>query len=166
VLDAACAGAEWCLAVRRGTYFHLKGNNMDELVWGFFYGGLINPEVMQRVGMAPKRQEVATLAGYDIRIEPWVNLVPSTDDVAYGLLMQLTHRELAQAYGQLKVAYYPFPVVARDLEGRFVAALCYLSPGMDAGQAERAHVENLLKPATALGFPEWYLAKIRQFLPA
>jgi hypothetical protein len=139
---------------------------MDELVWGFFYGGLINPEVMQQVGMTPKRQARATLAGYDIRIEPWVNLVPSQDDVAYGLLMQLTHRELAHAYGQLKVPYYPFPVIAQELDGRFVPALCYLSPGMEPGQAERSHVENLLKPATELDFPQRYLAKIRRFLPA
>lgn len=139
---------------------------MNELVWGFFYGGLINPEVMERMGMQPRQQELATLSGYDICISPWVNLVHSPRDRVFGLLLQLTHRELSQAYGQLKVAYLPYPVVAEDQSGRLRPALCYLASSMQPAQAEASHVLNLLKPAERLGFPEWYLAKIRSFLPA
>ena len=138
---------------------------MNDLVWGFFYGGLINPEVMQRVGMKPRSQEIAMLPGYELQIAPWVNLVPNPRAVAYGLLMLVSHRELSHVYGQLKAPYVPFPVLAQDKEGRLRTALCYLSPGMQPGQADASHVENLLHPASRLGFPEWYLEKIRSYLP-
>ncbi len=138
---------------------------MNDLVWGFFYGGLINPEVMQRVGMSPQRQELATLSGYELQIAPWVNLVPNPRSVSYGLLMLVSHRELSHVYGQLKAAYFPFPVLAQDQKGRLRTALCYLSPNMQPAQAEASHVENLLRPAESLGFPEWYIDRIRGYLP-
>lgn len=139
---------------------------MTSHVLGYFYGGLMNPTVMQRVGMTPRRQEVAILPGFDLTIAPLVNLVRSPSDCVYGVLMELTHAELQHVYGQLKATYLPYPVVACDLDGRMRAALCYIVPEMEAGPAEAAHVEALLEPASKLGFPEWYLEKIRGFLPA
>ncbi len=138
---------------------------MNDLVWGFFYGGLINPEVMQRVGMTPRSQEIATLSGYELQIAPWVNLAPNPRSVAYGLLMLVSHRELGHVYSQLHAPYFPFPVLAQDQEDRLRPALCYLSPDMQTGQADASHVENLLQPAIRLGFPQWYIDTIRSYLP-
>ena len=135
-------------------------------VWGFFYGGLINPVVMARVGMAPSRQEVATLPGYELTIAPLVNLVPRADAFAHGLLLELTHGEIDHVYGQLKARYLPFPVLAHRSDGLAQPALCYVVPDMSIAEAERDHVLNLLEPAATLGFPEWYLERIRSFLPA
>lgn len=134
-------------------------------VWGFFYGGLINPEVMARVGFAPRRQALATLPGYELRIAPLVNLIANPLETAYGLLLESTHDELARVYGQLKATYLPYPVVTHDTEGHMRAALCYIVPDMAAGQAEPEHVLTLLRPAERLGFPECYLERIRSFLP-
>jgi hypothetical protein len=120
---------------------------------------------MQQVGLNPRSQETATLAGYELQISPWVNLVPNPRSVAYGLLMLSSHRELQRVYAQLKAEYFPFPVLARDQEERLRPALCYLAPGMRPGQADASHVENLLRPAIRLGFPQWYLERIRSFLP-
>jgi Gamma-glutamyl cyclotransferase, AIG2-like len=135
-------------------------------VWGFFYGGLINPEVMARVGMKPTGQEVATLPGYDIRIRPLVNLVTDPGSVVYGLLLQLTHEELHKVYSQLKATYLPQPVLAFTLDGKARPALCYVVPELADGEAEAEHVLSLLKAAEKLDFPDWYLEKIRRFLPA
>lgn len=134
-------------------------------VWVFFYGGLINPDVMKRVGMEPSAQEMATLPGYEIRISPLFNLVPNTDQVAYGLLFKVTHAELDHVYSQLATTYHPYPVLTHDLEGRTRPALCYIVPDMPPGQAEADHVQSLLGPAEQLGFPDWYLSRIRSFLP-
>lgn len=136
-----------------------------ERVWGFFYGGLINPQVMERVGMAPERQEVALLPGYELQISPLFNLVPNERQVAYGLLLYVTHREIEHVYGQLKAKYLPYPVLAQDLDDRTRPAICYIVPSMEPGQAEADYVNSLLKPAEALGFPDWYLALIRSYLP-
>ena len=138
---------------------------MTSSVLGFFYGGLINPEVMARVGWKPRRREVASLPGYELRIAPLVNLVPNPLETAYGLLLESTHEELALVYGQLKATYLPFPVAAHDAEGRVRPALCYIVPDMAPGQAEADHVLALLRPAEQIGFPDHYLEKIRSFLP-
>jgi hypothetical protein len=136
-------------------------------VWGFFYGGLISPDVMRRVGFAPRRQKQARLTGFDLRISPLVNLVESPGDMVFGLLMETTHAELAHVYGQLQATYLPQPVVAVDnRDGALVPALCYIVPDMAPGMAEASHILPLLTAAESLGFPDWYLSKIRSFLPA
>lgn len=140
-------------------------DDKSERVWGFYYGGLINPTIMQQLGMAPGAQEIAMLPGYELQISPFMNLVRNDRQSAYGLLLSLTHNEIEHVYGQLKAKYYPYPVLARDREGRERAALCYLLTKLEAGQAEARYVNNLLEPATALGFPGWYLDHIRSFLP-
>ncbi|HEY5760170.1 MAG TPA: gamma-glutamylcyclotransferase family protein [Steroidobacter sp.] len=139
---------------------------MTSSVWGFFYGGLINPRVLEKVGMRPKRQQLATLGGFDLRISPYVNLVRSPGHMVFGLLMEVTHAELQHTYSQLKAVYLPEAVLVSDVEGRFQAALCYIVPDMSPGQAEVDHVEALATAGETLGFPQWYLTKIRSFLPS
>lgn len=134
-------------------------------VWGFFYGGLINPEIMARVGLTPRSRETATLSGYELRIAPLVNLYPQPECIVHGLLLNVTHRELHHVYSQLKAIYLPYPVLTVTPDGKFRPALCYIVPNMAEGQAEADHVMALLRPAEALGFPESYLARIRSFLP-
>jgi Gamma-glutamyl cyclotransferase, AIG2-like len=135
-------------------------------VWGFYYGGLINPEVMARLGMKPTQSAVATLPRYALQFAPLVNLVPSSADTVYGLLLELTHAEISAAYSQLKTTYLPQPVIAFDLDGRARAALCYVVSEMPEGVVEEAYVRTLLDPAETLGFPGWYLDKIRAFVPS
>ena len=134
-------------------------------VWGFFYGGLINPVVMQRVGLHPSARCLAVLPGFDLTIAPWVNLVPRPGSLSYGLLLEVRHEELDHVYGQLKAPYRPMPVVAYQLDGLLRPALCYMVPQMPEGPAEAAHIEPLIQSGEELGFPDWYLRKIRSFLP-
>jgi hypothetical protein len=139
---------------------------MGSSVWVFFYGGLINPRMLDKVGMKPKRQEPGTLSGFDIRISPYVNLVRSAGHTVFGMLMEVTHAELEHTYSQLKARYQPEAVMVSDSTGRLRPALCYIVPDMPPGQAEVDHVETLAAAAESLGFPGWYLSKIRSFLPA
>jgi Gamma-glutamyl cyclotransferase, AIG2-like len=139
---------------------------MSDSVWGFFYGGLISPEVMQRVGFTPQQEALAWLPGFDLRIAPLVNLVSSPGASVFGLLLQTTHAQLDHVYGQLKATYVPFPVVAHEMDGRLIPALCYIVPDMAPAQAEASHIQPLLAAGVKLGFPPWYLAKIRSFLPS
>ena len=68
----------------------------------FFYGSYMNPAVLREVELAPERLEVARLDGYDIRIAPRANLVPSPQHCVYGVLTQVTHAELARLYAHAK----------------------------------------------------------------
>ena len=87
---------------------------MTSSVWVFFYGGLINPTMLDKVGMKPKRQEPATLSGFDIRISPYVNLVRSAGHTVFGMLIKVTHGELEHTYSQLKARYLPEAVIVAD----------------------------------------------------
>jgi hypothetical protein len=115
--------------------------------------------------MRPLRQEIATLSGFELRISPFVNLVRSPGQTVFGLLMLVTHDDLHQTYRRLRTVYFPEAVIALDVEGRARPALCYVVPSMPPGQAEADHVEALASAGEALGFPAWYLQKIRSFLP-
>lgn len=134
-------------------------------VWVFLYGGLMNPEVMARVGLRPDRQALAELEGYQVRISPLVNLVPERHSTVYGLLAEVGHEALASAYGRLAARYHPVPVLARQSDGSLRPALCFVVPEMPEGPAEAAHVRPLLESARAFGFPDWYLSRIASFMP-
>lgn len=135
-------------------------------VWGFFYGGLINPDVMARLGWQPRSRVPAILPGYELRIAPLVNLVPNPSETAYGLLLETTHDDLARVYGQLKATYLPFPVAAHSAGDHVRPALCYMVPDMAPGPAAADHVLPLLTAAEQLGFPAAYIDRIKAFLPA
>ena len=44
-------------------------------------------------------------------------------------------------------------------------ALCYISHAMTPAPAERAYVDRIVSPAEELGFPAWYLDRLRSFRP-
>jgi hypothetical protein len=137
---------------------------MDELVQVFFYGGLMNPAVMQRVGLVERDVQLAALQDYRIEIRPWVTLRPSPRSTCFGILMPATHDELNAVYAKLAVQYHPYPVQVST--GQVVVpALTYLADPMEPRTADADHVLPLLEAATTLGFPGWYLDEISSFLP-
>jgi cation transport regulator ChaC len=136
-------------------------------VWVFFYGSYMNFDVLREVDLVPDRWEVARLAGFDLRIAHRANLVRSDGAVVYGILATATHAELARLYAHaeeiLGEVYLPEAVLAETLDGTWRAALCYLCPDMEPRPADPAYVERIAAPARALGFPAWYLDRIRAF---
>lgn len=137
---------------------------MNELVPIFFYGGLINPAVMDRVGLVQREWQLASLQGFRIEIEPWVTLKRRPSSTSFGILMPATHAELEAVYSRLAVRYFAFPVLVSADQG-FVPALTYLAGPMEKRVADVDHVMPLLRAATSLGFPDWYLEEISSFLP-
>jgi hypothetical protein len=140
-------------------------HDMSRSVPVFFYGGLINPALLDRLGIPRRERTPAMLPGYELVIRPWVNLEPVDLGVAYGVVMDMSGEELDRIYSQLAIRYAPAPVVV--VHGRRVAAAtCYFAAeSMVRAQAEEGHVRVLLEAAEALGLPEWYLGRIRSFLP-
>jgi hypothetical protein len=141
----------------------------EPLVWAFFYGSYMNFDVLREVDIVPARWEVATVSGFDIVIRPRANLVASDQHRAYGILATATHSELARLYAHAKdvlgESYLPQAVLAETLDGKLRPALCYISPAMEPRPAAADYVERIVKPATALGFPAWYLQRLQSFLP-
>jgi Gamma-glutamyl cyclotransferase, AIG2-like len=125
---------------------------MSSSVWVFFYGGLINPRILDKVGMKPTRQEPATLLGFDIRISPYVNLVRSAGHTVFGVLMEVTHAELQHTYSQLKARYLPEAVMVSDAAGCLRPALCYIVPICCRGRPKSIMLRRWQLQRRASGF--------------
>jgi|RhiMetdeSRZDD1v2_1073273.scaffolds.fasta_scaffold155739_2 hypothetical protein len=143
----------------------VEGGGMSEpKVRVFFYGSYMNPAVLAEVQLAPERFEVARLDGYDIRIAPLANLVPSAQHCVYGVLAEATHAELARLYAHardvLGETYLPYPVLARTSAGAWWPALCYVAPSMVSRPPDRAYVDRIVGPARDHGLPEWYITRL------
>jgi len=130
----------------------------------FFYGSYMNSSVLREVDLAPEAFEVARLDGYDIRIAPRANLVPSTERCVYGVLAEATHAELGRLYAHAKdvlgETYLPHPVLVRTAAGAWYPALCYIAPSMAAARPDGAYVERIVQPAREFGFPDWYVRRL------
>lgn len=126
-------------------------------------------DVLRGVDIIPGRWEAARLDGFELRIAPRANLVPSERESAYGIVATTTHAELERLYAHardvLGEVYRPEAIVVETTEGSARPALCYLTSDMEPGPAEADYVERILQPASRLGFPDAYLKKIRSFLP-
>ena len=136
-------------------------------VWVFFYGSYINFGVLREVGLVPGQWEVARLHGFDIRIRPRANLVPSDQHRVYGIVATATHTELARLYAHardvLGEVYLPEAVVVQTLAGLWRPALCYLCPAMALRPADNDYIDRIAGPARDFGFPQWYLARLESF---
>lgn len=137
----------------------------EPAVWVFFYGSYINQEVLAQAGLVPGSVEAARLNGYDIRIAPHANLVPSQQRCVYGILATATHPELERLYtGHARAVlgqdYQPQAVLAETTGGAWRPALCYLAHNMVPGAASPDYVELITGPARRLGFPDWYITRI------
>jgi len=135
----------------------------------FFYGSYMNRAVLSEVGLAPVDWEPASLPGFDIRIAPRANLISSPGHTVFGVLASATHCELERLYAHahevLGETYLPHPVLVQIQAGETRPALCYIAPQMIERPAERDYVDRILEPARELGFPDWYLARLRSFTP-
>lgn len=138
------------------------------LVWVFFYGSYINLNVLAEVDLRLPEVQVASLSGFELRIAPRANLVPSEGNVVWGILCQATHAELERLYRHarevLGQVYLPQAVLVRTIGGAYQPALTYVSPEMPAAPAEPDYVRRILNPARDYHFPAAYLAHIESFL--
>jgi hypothetical protein len=140
---------------------------MTTLVHAFFYGSYMNLEVLAQVDLRPRDVEIACLPGFDIRIAPLANLVPSHDHSVYGILARASHAELERLYAHardvLGGTYLPRAVVVETRDRRFVPALCYIADDAGAGAPSADYLERILKPARELDFPDWYVRRLESF---
>ena len=130
----------------------------------FFYGSYMNREVLREADVAFEAFEVARLDGWDIKIAPRANLVPSPEHCVYGVLAVATHAQLARLYQHAKdvlgETYLPHPVLAQLRNGDWRPALCYIAPAMVPRVPDPDYVGRIVAPARELGFPDWYVERL------
>ena len=145
-----------------------RGLQPEPKVWVFFYGSYMNFDVLREVEILPEEWAVARLDGFDIRIEPRANLIPSDQHCVYGIVTTATHAELSRLYAHAHVVlgevYLPEAVLVHTVVGEWRPALCYICPAMVPRPPDNAYVERVLKPARHFGFPPWYVERLERFL--
>jgi len=119
--------------------------------------------------LRPERREVARLDGFDIRMCPLANIVPSPPDSVYGVLCDATQRELARLYGYardvLGGVYLPDSVTVETRDGRAEPALCYIASEMADHPPAADYADRVVRAARSLGFPDRYVARLESFRP-
>ncbi len=134
------------------------------MVTVFLYGSFMSPQVLRDRGLTREVPplKVALLEGFDIILSPSATVIPSTKDIVYGVLAELTNEELDLLYSQDWLTdYKPRPVIVRGKDGREVAALCYVAPPRPNTSPKPDYVTLLIETATAYGFPSWYIERLR-----
>jgi hypothetical protein len=98
---------------------------------------------------------------------PLANLVRSEQHCVYGLLVAATHVELRRLYDYardgLGGTYLPEAVLVQTLDGKWLPALCYLAPDMEAGPVAGDYLDRIVGAARQHGFPDWYVARLESF---
>ena len=134
----------------------------DRRIDAFFYGLFMDVDILRAsdvIAVDPRR---ASIDDFALRIGRRATLIPSAGSRAYGMLVALTHAELARLYaGPGLEEYRPEAVLVRPLDGALTAALCYNlrePPGRHERNAEYA--ARLQRILTRLDFPPEYIAAL------
>jgi hypothetical protein len=129
----------------------------------FFYGLFMDRDVLETKGIHPVGARLAAVPGFRLRIGARAALVPVADEEVHGVLMRLTHAELAKLYSDPSVQVYrPEPVLAIAADGARVAALCYNLPEAPPAEEHNAEYAGKLRIlAQRIGLPAEYVSSIR-----
>jgi hypothetical protein len=135
----------------------------DRRIPVFFYGLFMDLDALRSKGVHPTGPQVASVAGYAIRIGQRATLWPASGSSAHGLLMNLTHAEIELLYSAPGLeAYRPEAVAAAVAEGPPVAALCFnLVAPPAADEANPVYAATLRQLASRLALPPEYVQQIR-----
>lgn len=136
----------------------------------FLYGSAISLDVLSQTGLKKRAFAPASIAGFDLVVQPVANIVENGDGAVFGILANFTHDEINTLVNGhtptlTEATYNPEPVIVRTRGGKIVPAITYISTDLTPGFAEDAYIDRILKPAKSYGFPRWYLERIEAFRP-
>jgi hypothetical protein len=129
----------------------------------FFYGLFMDVERLRGQAVMPLHVRRAFVEGFTLRLGQRATLIPMVGARVYGMLMALTHHDIAQLYAAPGLQHYlPEAVLAHSMEGEVVPALCYnLAEAPSASERNPAYAAQLKAVLQGLGFPAEYVASIQ-----
>lgn len=138
-------------------------------IWVFFYGSYINIKVLKDIGLQVTEYDVARIDGYDIEINPIVNLVKSDKECVYGIATTATHDELKHLYDHAQKVlggnYLPEAVLLQTRDGKWRASLCYIANSIPPKPPTNDYIDTITESAKEYAFPLWYIDKLGSFRP-
>lgn len=134
----------------------------------FLYGSFMSLPMLEKAGIPKRAFAPAMISGYELVIAPHANLVDNGDGVVYGILANLTHKELNQLYDThaaklTENAYLPEAVMVQTRGGKLVPAMVYIGAEETSGTPKSTYIKLMTKAASDYGFPRWYQDHIAAF---
>ncbi|NND44036.1 MAG: gamma-glutamylcyclotransferase [Xanthomonadales bacterium] len=132
----------------------------------FFYGLYMDATLLESMGYHPRPLGAARLDNHQIWIGERATLAPEHGAAAYGILIDLPHREAVALYARPEVrGYEPQAVVATLLDDSSPQpAHAYVLPIEKAGmETNRAYADELAALVYKLGLPTAYAQEIGNF---
>jgi hypothetical protein len=128
----------------------------------FFYGLFMDQDLLRSKGLRPEAIELASVAGFELRIGQRATLVHQEGGRVHGVVMSLTLADLERLYSEPGLqAYSPAPVLARLASGGIVAALCYnLAEPPLPTERNPDYAMKLQAVARKVGLPATYVASL------
>lgn len=129
----------------------------------FFYGLFMDQDLLRAKGIEPQAVELASVAGFALRIGQRAAITSSPNGRVQGVVMSLTLGELERLYSEPSVqAYEPQAVLAQLAAGGIIAALCYNLPEPPAASERNPEYAAKLRiVAEKVGLPPDYIASIQ-----
>ena len=134
----------------------------DRRIDGFFYGLLMDSDVLQKSQIVAVNPRQAYVDNFALQIGDRATLVPTPGARAYGMVYAMTDDELARLYSAPGLEQYRVEtLVALTPDGESLAALCYIlqDPPL-ADKKNEAYARQLRAALGKLGFPPEYVASV------
>ena len=117
---------------------------MSRRISVFFYGLFMDAELLRGKGVRPEHIRRASVRDFQLRIGQRAALLPMSGQRTWGVVMELTHREIDQLYSDSSVAMYRPEAVLADVDDETVVpALCFNL--IDAPRPEERNAEYAAK---------------------
>ncbi len=127
----------------------------------FFYGLFMDPDLLLEKGLKPRDVEVVRVNDYGLRIGERATLRSSPGESAYGTLMRLDDRELADLYREPGVAdYAPQALYVFDRQENAQEAVSYILPMQRVSGKNSDYARSLALVAKKVGLPDDYVDEI------
>lgn len=130
----------------------------------FFYGLFMDELLLKDKGLNPSKAFMASVHGYNLKIGERATIVPDNHKIVYGMVMQLTKKELECLYNDNGVRdYLPVEMTALKADGNSVAVISYILPIEKISGKNNNYAQKLCELVSKLDFPRSYIDEINKW---
>ena len=134
----------------------------DRRIDVFFYGLFMDADLLRSKGVQPANIRFASAPGFRLRIGQRATLLSKPGSRCYGVVMELTHREIEQLYSEPSLKLYrPEAVLIELADASILPALCFNLTEPPAPEERNPEYAGKLRAlAQRLGLPDDYVSSL------
>ena len=125
----------------------------------------MDEDLLKVKGLNPSNIKLAHVAGYGLRIGERATLEKSTNERAFGSIIELSSQELEILYGEKRVKdYAPKQLVAIDMQGKSLEVTSYILPIEKVSGSNSDYAKSLALAARKIGLPDDYIDEVETWV--